>query len=252
MGLARVASSGKHKAELQGDRPAFDGLSPFCFDLQTMSLPVTAVVINYQTPDLVAVAVRSFRHYYPDVPLLIIDNGSQDHSRQIIETLVTADGGPTQTLWLPKNLYHGPAMHQAMELVGTPYVYFFDSDTETRRGGFLEPMIAALEADPQAYGAGRIVEVDRRRGFRKPGGMPVLVTPYMLLRRDFYFRLPPFIHHGLPTIQNFRAAEQAGYRLIPFPIETYVHHLGRGTAARYGYGLGWRSRLAYLLERLGL
>lgn len=217
-----------------------------------MSLPVTAVVIHYQTPDLVDLAVRSFRQCYPEVPLLIVDNGSQDHSRQVIEALITTVGGPTQALWMPRNLYHGPAMHRAMEEVDTPYVYFFDSDTETHRGGFLEPMIAALEANPMAYGAGRVVTVDRRRGFRKPEGMPVLATPYMLLRRALYFRLPPFIHHGLPTIENFRAAEQAGYHLLPFPIETYVHHLGRGTAGRYGYGLGWRSRLAYLLERLGL
>ncbi|MDQ7041629.1 MAG: glycosyltransferase family 2 protein [Rhodothermus sp.] len=213
---------------------------------------VTAVVINYQTPELLEVAVRSFRQYYPDVSLLIMDNGSRDHSRQVIEQLLAEGKGNVQACWLPENLYHGPAMHRAMAMVSTPYVYFFDSDTETRRGGFLEPMVAALEADPLAYGAGRIVEVDRRRGFRKSGGMPVLATPYMLLRRTFYFRLPPFIHHGLPTIQNFRAAEQLGYRLISFPIETYVHHLGRGTAGRYGYGLGWRSRLEYLLYRLGL
>ncbi len=217
-----------------------------------MRLSVTAVVINYQTPDLLEVAVRSFRRCYADVPLLIIDNGSRDHSRQVIEHLIAEGKESTRVLWLPENIYHGPAMHRAMEAIATPYVYFFDSDTETRRGGFLEPMLTALEADPQAYGAGRIVEVDRRRGFRKPGGMPVLATPYMLLRRDFYFRLPPFIHHGLPTLQNFRAAEQRGYRLISFPIETYVHHLGRGTAGRYGYGLGWRSRLAYLLHWLGL
>ncbi|SHK68803.1 glycosyltransferase family 2 protein [Rhodothermus profundi] len=217
-----------------------------------MKLPVTAVVINYQTPDLLEVAVRSFRRYYPMVPLLIVDNGSRDHSRQVIEQLIAEGHAAVRALWLPENIYHGPAMHRAMEAITTPYVYFFDSDTETRRGGFLEPMIAALEADPQAYGAGRIVEVDRRRGFRKAGGLPVLATPYLLLRRAFYFRLPPFIHHGLPTLQNFRAAEQAGYRLVSFPIETYVHHLGRGTAARYGYGLGWRSRLEYLLHRLGL
>lgn len=239
--------------ESTGDGPAlqthrlFWGPAP-----KAMSLPVTAVVIHFQTPDLLALAVRSFRQYYPNVPLLVVDNGSRDPSRQVIEQLLVEGGALTQALWLPVNLYHGPAMHRAMETVTTPYVYFFDSDTETRQGGFLESMIAALEADPYAYGAGRIVEVDRRRGFRQAGGMPVLVTPYMLLRRDFYFRLPPFIHHGLPTIQNFRAAEQAGYRLIPFPIESYVHHRGRGTAERYGYGLGWRSRLEYLLHRLGL
>ena len=67
----------------------------------------------------------------------------------------------------------------------------------------------------------------------------------------WYETLPPFVHHGLPVLANMRAAHARGLRVAPFPIADYVWHKGRGTAARFGYGLGWRSRLDYLLHRLG-
>ena len=74
----------------------------------------------------------------------------------------------------------------------------------------------------------------------------------MLVKRTLYHRLPPFVHHGLPVLQNFRAAAEEGLRVCDFPVQDYVLHHGRGTVSRYGYGLGWRSRVSYLLHRLGL
>jgi len=216
-----------------------------------MTLPVSAAVINYQTPDLLETAVRSFRRVYPQVPLLIIDNGSQDDSPARVRRLA-ADGTPVVTmLLLANNVYHGPAMHRAMTHLNTPYIYLFDSDTETRKGGFLEQMVDLLNRDAQGYGAGHIVQVNKR-GFRSDRGVPVPASAYMLLRRAHYLELPPFIHHGLPVLQNCTAAAARGLRLYPFSIETYVTHFGRGTAERYGYGLGLRSRLDYLLNKLGL
>ncbi len=214
---------------------------------------VAAAVINFQTPDLLEVAVRTFHAAYPTVPLLIIDNGSQDESAGVIRRLVTELGPPVSMQLLERNVYHGPAMHRAMAELVAPYVYVFDSDTETRRGGFLEAMLAALAADPLHYGAGQRVYVNRR-GFRveEGKGVPVLASAHMLLKRALYHRLPPFVHHGLPALHNFEAAAAQGLRLCPFPIEDYVYHRGRGTAERYGYGLGLRGKAEYLLNKLGL
>ncbi|RMF60628.1 MAG: glycosyltransferase, partial [Bacteroidetes bacterium] len=74
---------------------------------------LTAVVINYQTPDLLETAVRSFHRAYPTVPLLVIDNGSQDDSRARIEALGQELGPVLTPLLLEENIYHGPAMHRA-------------------------------------------------------------------------------------------------------------------------------------------
>ncbi|GIV58833.1 MAG: hypothetical protein KatS3mg042_1746 [Rhodothermaceae bacterium] len=247
---------GRRVEELAGKLPAAGGF--FCFahiapgyDVDRPA-PLTAVVINYQTPDLLETAVRSFHRAYPAVPLLVIDNGSRDDSRARIEALGQELGPVLTPLLLEENIYHGPAMHRAMMHLPTPYVYIFDSDTETKRPGFLEAMQARLEADLMHYGAGKVVRVNRR-GFADPKGtIPVLASAHMLLRRAVYLQLPPFIHHGLPVLKNCAAAAERGYRLVDFPIEDYVTHFGRGTARRYGYGLGLRSRLDYLLNKLGL
>ncbi|MCH8276573.1 MAG: hypothetical protein IIA50_03400 [Bacteroidetes bacterium] len=74
----------------------------------------------------------------------------------------------------------------------------------------------------------------------------------MLIRKEKYESLAPFEHHGLPVLKNCIDAARNGWRICSYPVEEYVEHFGRGTADRYGYGLGWRSRIDYLLNRLGL
>lgn len=214
-----------------------------------MDPSVAAAVVNFQTPDLLEAAVRSFKRFYPRVPLLILDNGSEDDSPALIDRLA-AELPATEALLLDANIFHGPAMHRALAHLDAPYVYIFDSDTVTRRGGFLEPMHALFGDDPATYGVGQVVRANHR-GFADARGVPVLASAYMLLDRARYHTLPPFIHHGLPVLQNLTAAHEQRLALKSFPIETYVDHLGRGTAARYGYGLGLRSRLDYLLNKLG-
>lgn len=211
---------------------------------------VSAVVINFQTPDLLTTAVRGFHHAYPDVPLLIVDNGSSDESPELISRIEAELGPSVRAKLLPDNRFHGPAMDLAIRELESPFVYVFDSDTETVRGGFLEAMIE-LGSDDDVYGVGKIAHVNKR-GFAARSGIPVLLSAFMLIKRQIYLGLPPFAHHGLPALENFREAARRGYRLAHFPIDEFVTHLGRGTAERYGYGLGLRSRIDYLLNKFGL
>lgn len=210
---------------------------------------VSAAVVNFQTPDLIVSAAQSFHRCYPDVKLLVVENGSQDESPRVIRRMASGMHGTLDVLALEENCFHGPALDLALRRLETPYVFVFDSDTETRGGGFLEQMVVACEPE-DVYGAGKVVHANRR-GFVAGQGTPVLASASMLLKRDVYLRLPPFVHHGLPTLHNFQAAAERGYRLIPFPIDDYVAHFGRGTAERYGYGLGIRGRVNYLLNKLG-
>lgn len=211
---------------------------------------VSALVVNYQTPDLVRTAVESFKRFYPDVDLTVIDNGSRDNSQRVISGM--AESLPNvRGVYLRENIFHGPGMHLGISRSTTPFVYVFDSDTEALRGGFLEALMSPMAKDQAVYGTGHVVHVDQR-GFTKPTGVPVLSSAHMLLRTALYRSLPPFVHHGLPTLANFKAAHDAGYRLVSCPLGEHVRHLGRGTAARYGYGLGLRAKLDYVLAKLGL
>ncbi len=212
---------------------------------------VTAAVINYQTPDLLTDAVRSFRKYYRDVPLIVVENGSMDDSFECIKTLQAAFPDSITLIRNAENLYHGPAMDQAIRSSKTPFVYVFDSDTRTKSGGFLEAMTKMMTEDSMCYAVGKIVTVNRR-GFAATAGTPVPVSAFMLIRKEKYELLAPFEHHGLPVLKNCIDAARNGWRICSYPVEEYVEHFGRGTADRYGYGLGWRSRIDYLLNRLGL
>lgn len=212
---------------------------------------VSAAVVNFQTPDLLRDAVQSFRGFYPDLSLLIVENGSQDESAERIEQLRKDAPDQISVISNEKNRFHGPAMDQSIRACETPYVYIFDSDTKTLEGGFLESMIQIMESDSRCYSVGNRVAVSKR-GFARPGGLPVPVSAFMLIRKNMYVQLSPFEHHGLPVLKNFTDAARKGWRVRQFAVEQYVEHLGRGTADRFGYGLGLRSRLDYLLNRLGL
>jgi glycosyltransferase involved in cell wall biosynthesis len=216
-----------------------------------MSNRIRTVIINYQTPDLVRIAVESFREIYAHAPLLIVDNGSKDTSRDVIKRLQAINQENTKVLFLESNIFHGPAMHRAIEEVREDFIFFLDSDTETKRGGFLEAMQSEFESSSNLYGIGRFLIVNKR-GFQVPTGEKVLAPAYMMIKRNVYFTLPPFEHHGLPILKNNFAAKQKEYELKSFPIESYIDHRWRGTASRFGYGLGWRGKCDFILNKLGL
>jgi glycosyltransferase involved in cell wall biosynthesis len=220
---------------------------------------VTAVVVNYRTLDLTRRCAESFRVHYPDVPLLLIDNGSGDESTDYIR----AAGDELRNVRAQlnqHNRYHGPALDQGMRLAETAYVFTLDSDCEVLRGGFLEQMLELL-AQPGIYAAGEL-RYKNRYGFTHAYGyqgrtpkrrwIPYAHPYAMLLDREKYLSLRPFVHHGAPSIRNMQDAKRSGLAVVDFPIREYVAHHMQGTSGSHGYGFraGARQRLEYYLNRL--
>lgn len=213
-------------------------------------MDITTVIINFQTPDLLATAVSSFKKEYPYMDLLILDNGSEDNSLEVIKDLEKQFSG-ISVIELEQNIYHGPAMDLiCKKYIKSEFVFFLDSDTETKKGGFLEKMNSMFNTE-KVYGVGEF-NVVNKRGFKSNSGLTILQTPYMLLRTEIYNHLAPFIHHGQPTLFNFKSAQEEGYELKEFRISEYIDHKWRGTADKFGYGLGWRGKLDYVLNKLGI
>jgi GT2 family glycosyltransferase len=213
---------------------------------------ISTVIVNYRTPELLETAATSFRKFYPDVELVIVDNGSNDRSLDVIEALVKSNPMKTKSIMLDKNYFHGPAMDRAMRSVDKEIVFFLDTDIEVKRGGFIELMLQEFNREEKVYGVGRIDRVNKRGFATEDGAITILLSPYMMLRRKKYFDLPPFKHHGMPTLDNFSAAESKGYLLERFDIANYIEHYGRGTASKFGYSLGLRGKLDFLLNKVGL
>lgn len=219
-----------------------------------MPHPVTVAIINYKTSDLIRQTIESFRSYHPQIPLLLIDNGSKDESTIYLKQLAETSSEPIELIINENNLHHGPAMDQALQHASSPYVLFIDSDCEVCKGGFIDLMITHLQAHPDNYIVGKKIYMNKR-GFDVEASNSAIeyIRPIcMLVKREIYLKLPKFVRHGTPCLDNMKTAVERGYRLIDFPIDEFIWHLGRGTARRYGYQLGWRGRLNYLLNRLGL
>jgi len=216
---------------------------------------VTAVIINYKTPDLVRRVVASFRQHYPSLPLLLIDNGSHDESEKVLQAFHDQQPQTTRLLLNANNLHHGPAMDQALREIATPFVLFLDSDCHVINGGFVEQMLNKLQEQDSFYSVGKRISMDTR-GFDVSEGMSnaiLYIRPLcMMLKRDMYLTLPPFERHGTPCLRNMRSAAERSLGLLDFPVEQFVEHEGRGTAGRFGYQLGWRGKLNYLLHKIGL
>src|SRR5690606_4687343 len=98
-------------------------------------------------------------------------------SRSVIEKLAAALP-KTGADFLETNIYHGPAMDRGILATELPFVFVFDSDTVTERGGFLESMLEVIDRNARIYGVGHRVTVDRR-GFARPSGIPVLSSAHM-------------------------------------------------------------------------
>jgi GT2 family glycosyltransferase len=215
---------------------------------------VHAVVINYRTPGLTRRLVETLRNHYPNLPLLLIDNGSKDESAEILRGYCENGEGLTKLVSNDYNLHHGPAMDQAVKLVEREFILFLDSDCEIVKGGFVEEMIRCADADSRCYAVGRMT-YKNRHGFDTTRSEKTFryINPFcMLMRKHLYTTLPPFVHHGAPCLHNMREAALRGYSLIDFPVLDYVSHKGRGTAQQYGYGLGLKGKLGFVLSKLGI
>ena len=213
---------------------------------------ISTVVVNYRTPDLLETAGTSFRNFYSNIELVIVDNGSNDRSGDVIDSLVRSNRARTKCIMLDKNYYHGPAMDRAARLIEKEILFFLDTDTETEREGFIQLMLQEFNRHERVYGVGRLDKVNKRGFAAEDGAITILLSPYMMLRRKTYLDLPPFKHQGMPTLKNFSAAGAKGYLLRNFDIASYIKHYGRGTASKFGYGLGLRGKLDYLLNKTGL
>jgi glycosyltransferase involved in cell wall biosynthesis len=209
-------------------------------------LNASAVIVHHNTPYLLKAAVWSLRSMYPSLEILVVDSGSSQDVAAEARSIVHAAHG--KVIHRNENVHHGPGMDIGLRDVASRYVLLFDSDCIAFRNGFIEGMMSQLDRG-DAYMCGEMMTVDGS-GFNAEEGQPYIHPKCALVDRERYLTLPPFEKHGAPCLTNQRAASEAGMRLIDFPVDDHIFHLGRGTVSGHGYGLGWKSRLAKVGRKL--
>ncbi|MGH9812052.1 MAG: glycosyltransferase family 2 protein [Candidatus Acidiferrales bacterium] len=114
---------------------------------------VAVIVLNWNNWAVTAECLESLRRLtYPNARVLLVDNGSSDDSERILREKFS----DVEILQTGSNLgYAGgnnAGMRRALEL-GADYLCLLNNDVVVEPG-FLEPLVAAMEADPRLGIAG--------------------------------------------------------------------------------------------------
>ena len=187
-------------------------------------MDVTFLTTQFKVKEIVQDCIESIRAIYPEVPLVVVDDGSRDASTEYLRELANKDKY-TLAIASEDNLGQGDALHLGISHIDTPYVFTLHADTETQRGGFLEEMLERFLAEPNLFAIGHRVPV------HKIGPLQCVWPTAMMMDLVKYSELSPFKSGGLPcVIPTMIEAQEKGYLLEDFPIFDYIEH--KGTSVR--------------------
>lgn len=177
---------------------------------------VTAIIVNYNTPDLLKACVASIRKHYPTLDIVIVDGSETDEThRELRDT-------HTFTIPVKFNIGHGPGLNMGIRACETDYVLLVDSDVTIDKPGVIEEL---LKIPSYAYGCGQVVEVNEH-GSNVEKGIRYLHPHFALINRTAWGMFPPFMNHGAPLLNTMKAKPH----VVNFPwLEKYITHKGRGT-----------------------
>jgi GT2 family glycosyltransferase len=112
---------------------------------------VTICVVNYKTPDLTRLCLRSIRKYtdYP-YKLLVIDNNSQDKSTDYLKSLdwIRLVERKDKTNDSSGGYAHAAALDMGLDICETEYFMAMHSDTFVHRPGWLGELMQCFQTDP--------------------------------------------------------------------------------------------------------
>jgi hypothetical protein len=201
------------------------------------------VVVNFNTARLISQLLFSLyrilgRSEFAIV--VVVDNGSTDGSREILESLAAAQ--LVQLVANANQQYHGPGLNQGISWLADrqqsadpadriQYVWSLDSDVVVLRRDTARDALGAFEGTGAAA-VGQIQDNPlTRRALRNN---PSMLSPFSLILDPVQIwqpSIPPFLEDGAPASGMQVAADADGLRLVSFPFveDGYLIHLGRGT-----------------------
>lgn len=154
---------------------------------------ITALTINYNTPDLLGRLLSSFRRYY-DIPYIIIDGSD---SKNYIKIIGFKKKYSVKIIHFPYNIHHGPGLAFGFQYIRTKQILLLDSDLIVIKPGFIEDLQKKLKSN--AYGTGDIQTVNEF-GMNVPQGIKYLHPACALVNRNIVLEYPLPVLHGAPMI----------------------------------------------------
>ncbi len=198
--------------------------------------PVTAVVCQRNTKELIQLLLESLLRFYPDLNIVVVDDNSNDDSLLYLQFMELKH--PNIRVWYRNDgtyIGHGCQLHETMiNYVETEYALILDSDVIIDRGGFLEEMIERFSKNPKLFAIGTLQYTSYANNGGEPN-TPEDAIPYgnpqlCLYHIPTYKELDaPFLTDGTPCILTAKAAYDAGLETEYYPTDKYSSHLGAGS-----------------------
>lgn len=214
---------------------------------------VTAVVINWLTARRTLGAIKSFKEHYPDVPLIIVDDDSQEKDKSEFFGTYNGHGynptleydpdtdklknipGTTFIQVPPHNLHpkgHGNAMDFAAKHITDKWMFMFHSDYRFLKRGVIEELMEGM--DETYCGAG-----DNKTRSGMTGLNDVNVIYNLDLGKEHNLSFKPVVYYEDGSVIPYPVPE--GITLPPggIPIENGHYYIGQ--LDKMGYKIHWVS-----------
>lgn len=209
---------------------------------------ITALTVNYNTPELLESLLKSFRMFY-NIPHLIID-GSDIMNFQRIKDFPQRFN--VQIIHFDYNIHHGGGMAYGFQEIKTEQIILLDSDVRILKPGFIEDLQSKLR--PDSYGIGDISFINRD-GINCTNGIKYLHPSCALINREVALKYPLPVRHGAPMIRTMEAINDSGLDILQHEYwlaedlkhsyhkdeselkRNYIVHEWRGTVNKTGWNL---------------
>ena len=218
---------------------------------------VSVVIPNYNGKRFLAACLKALLSDAPEAELLVVDNGSADGSRELVEREFPG----VRLIALDQNYGFPRAVNEGIRAASRPYVILLNNDTEVLPG-FTDALADALEADGRAFSAqAKLISLydperiddagnyycalgwafargkDRPAAcYEEPGAVFAACAGAAAYRRELFEKIGSFDEAHFAYLEDIDVgwrASIAGYRNLYVP-SAKVLHAGSGTSgSRY-------------------
>lgn len=166
---------------------------------------VTIGVTERNTKDLTLCQYRVLRTLFPDVPLIVHDDASDDGTLDLLARECKRDPNLRVLSHAGPPIRHGLSMNEIMDAAETDFVLLLDSDVAVLSENLIVYLHDILRGHPSAYGCGRVL-----RTVPASGGIIYLAPWFAMIRKPVWEAYPRFERRNTPCYSAMKQINDEG------------------------------------------